>query len=226
VTAASLVADLARIAQVQARLSAGVSMLMALIALIAVLPVTWPVTRHLQVMAHEGAHATMNSALGVRLTGIELLRTGEGATHHGPRGPLESFLALLVGYLGPSLFGVGAAELISAGHIVAVLWIAVGMLLVFLFLLRRGFGLLTVLVALVTLFLVAVLGSVGTQVVVAYALAWFLLMSGFRMITIHGANSGDASALRDLTKIPRAFWFLVWLIGTVAGLVFGGILLV
>lgn len=225
-TAAALAAALSRIGQVQQHLPAGTSMLMALIAIGAVLPASWSVTRHLHVMAHEGAHATVGSALGVKITGIELRRSGEGATYPGPRGPVADLLGLVAGYLGPTAFGIGAAALINTGYIVAVLWIGMAALVGILSVLRRGFGILTVVVALAALFAVAGFANVGVQVLTAYALTWFLLISGVRVIAAHGRRSGDADALRKLTKIPRGFWYVIWLAGTVAGLLFGATLLV
>jgi hypothetical protein len=224
-TAASLAAALDRIGQVQQHLPTAASVLMALVAIAAVQPVSWAVTKHLHVMAHEAAHATMNSALGVRVTGIQFRLNGDGATGHGPRGPVASFVVLIVGYLGSSLFGIGAAELISAGYIVAVLWIGLVALLSILSVLRKGFGVLTVIAALIVLFFVAGFATVGVQVVTAYALAWFLLVSGIRMVTIHRSESDDGEKLRKLTKIPQGFWYRFWLVGTVAGLLFGAVLL-
>jgi hypothetical protein len=225
-TIAALVASLDRIGEVQRQLPAAASILVALVAAAGVLPVSWWVTRHLQVMAHEGAHATMNSALGVKVLGMEFKPTGEGATAHGPRGPLASLSSLFVGYLGNSLFGIGAAKLISAGYIVAVPWIVVAGLLTILVLQRKAFGALTVTVILLVLFLVTGFGTVGLQVFASYALAWFMLIAGLRRIREIGKESGDAAELRKLTKIPKGFWYRLWLTGTVAGLLFGAVLLI
>lgn len=224
-TAASLAAALDRIGLVQKQLPAVTSVLMALVAIAAVLPASWSVTRYLQVMAHEGAHATLGSALGIKIAGIEFRRNGDGGTYPGPHGRGADFLLLLVGYLGPTAFGIGAATLISAGYIVAVLWIGVVALVSILSVLRRGFGVLTVPMALILFFLTAGFAPVGIQVVTAYALAWFLLISGIRMVTIHGTRSDDGDKLRKLTRIPQGFWYRFWLAGTIAGLVFGAVLL-
>jgi len=59
--------------------------------------------------------------------------------HHGSTTSGGGFiLAGIVGYLGPSAFGLGAAELIRAGHPVAVLWIAVAALALLAVLARRS----------------------------------------------------------------------------------------
>jgi hypothetical protein len=148
---------------------------------------------------------------------------GFGATTLAGKGVLGNLSTGIVGYLGPSAFGVGAAEMIRAGYIVAVLWIGLAGLLAIITVLRKSFGILSVAVAFVLLFGVAGFATVGMQVVTAYALAWFLLISGVQMIRIHGKRADDAKELQNLTRIPRAFWSGLWLAGSVVALVFGGI---
>ncbi len=226
-TVSSLVASLDRIGQVQSHLSGAVVVLLGIVAVGAVLPGLWVITHHLTVIAHEGAHATFGSAIGGTVAGIRLLRTAEGATAVRGTGALGGFFTSLVGYLGPSVFGIGAAALIRYGHIVAVLWVALGGLLSVLVMLRRSFGIVTVTVSVLLLFLVAGFAAVGLQVATAYVIAWFLLVSGLRRIMeIRGMTSGDGDALRRMTKIPHRFWHGFWLTGTVAGLLLGAILLV
>jgi hypothetical protein len=223
----SLVASLDRIGQVQSHLSAVVAVILGMVAVGAVLPGLWMITHHFTVIAHEAAHATFGSAIGGTVAGIRLLRTAEGATAINGTGALGSFFTFLVGYLGPSLFGIGAATLIRIGHIVAVLWIALAGLLLVLFVLRRSFGVVTVVASVLLLFFVAGFAAVGVQVATAYGIAWFLLVSGLRrMMELRGKKSGDADALRNMTRVPHRFWHGFWLAGTVAGLVFGAILLV
>jgi hypothetical protein len=223
----SLVASLDRIGQVQSHLPGAVAVLLGIVAAAAVLPGAWVVTHHLTVIAHEAAHATFGSAIGGTISGIRLLRNAEGATTVSGTGSLGSFFNFLVGYLGPSVFGIGAASLIRIGHIVAVLWVALGGLTMVLFVLRRSFGIVTVLVSFLLLFVVTGFAAVGVQVLLAYVITWFLLVSGLRRILeIRGKASGDSAALRKMTKIPHGFWHGFWLAGTVAGLLLGAILLV
>jgi hypothetical protein len=54
----------------------------------------------------------------------------------GPRMLLISF----VGYLGPSAFGLCAAKLIETRHVVTALWVAIILLVLLLFLVRKSFG--------------------------------------------------------------------------------------
>ena len=49
---------------------------------------------------------------------------GEGRTTLTQPQGAGFLLAGVVGYLGPSVFGLGAAELIEIGHIIAVLWLS------------------------------------------------------------------------------------------------------
>lgn len=225
-TLSALAASLGRIGEVQAQLSAMGSVLVALAAAAAALvPGLWQITRHITVMAHEGAHATMGSMVGRRVTGIRVNVRAEGETWLAGGGPLGTFAATLFGYLGPSAFGLAAAGLISTGHIVAVLWTGLAALLAIMVLLRRSFGLVSGIIAFVLLFAIAGFASVGVQVAVAYGIAWFLLVSSVRIITIRGAHASDAGRLRDLTKIPAGFWSFVWLAGALAALVFGAKLL-
>jgi len=223
-TASALVASLQRIDQVQAHLSLPLSALLAILAIgAAFFRWLWPVTQHITTMAHEGAHATMGSAIGRQVKGITFKSNGFGATNVAGKGGLGNASTAIVGYLGPSAFGVGAAEMIKAGYIVAVLWVGVAGLFAILTLLRRSFGIVSVIVALVLLFMVAGFASVHVQVVTAYVLAWFLLISGVQMIRIDGKGASDAKKLQGLTKIPSRFWSGFWLAGSVVALVFGGI---
>jgi len=226
-SAAGLVASLDRIGQVQAHLSAPVSVLLAIVAVGAALTEgLWLVTRHITVMAHEGAHATVASVVGRKIDGIEFNLNATGATYHsGNSGAVSLFAVTFAGYLGPSLFGIGAAELIRVGHIVAVLWIGLAGLVAIMLTLRKSFGILTVILAILLLFLVAGFAVVGVQVLTAYFITWFLLVSSIRIITIRGEDAGDAGKLRDMTKIPPGFWSRVWLLGSIAALVFGATLL-
>jgi hypothetical protein len=223
-TASALVASLQRIGQVQAHLSGPLSVSLAILAIgAAFLRWLWPVTQHITTMAHEGAHATIGSAIGRQVKGMTFHANGLGATNVAGTGLFGSLSTAIVGYLGPSAFGIGAAEMIKAGYIVAVLWIGLAGLLVIMTLLRRSFGIVSVVVAFVLLFGVAGFASVRVQVLTAYTLAWFLLISGVQMIRIDGKGSGDAKKLQGLTRIPGRFWSGFWLTGSILALVFGGI---
>jgi Peptidase M50B-like len=71
-------------------------------------------------------NTTIGSAVGRTITKIDIKFNGNGATGHtgSDDSTVILFPAAFIGYLGPSAFGVGAAALIRAGHIVAVMSIA------------------------------------------------------------------------------------------------------
>ncbi len=216
------------IGQLQAHLPAGTSVLVGLAALgAATLPGISLLTRHVSTMAHEGAHAVMGSAMGHRVTAVTLRRNGEGRTMLARSRGAGFILAGVVGYLGPSAFGLGAAKLIEVRHIVAVLWLTLLALACLAIAVRRnGFGLTAVIVTGLAVYLVARYAPVGAQIAVAYGIAWFLLLSGVRVVLAHGRHAGDAIALRELTRLPRWVWAGFWLAGSTAALVIGGGLLI
>lgn len=226
-TASAFTASIARIGQVQAPLPAAMNVLLGVAAAaVAMIPGLWPIARHLTVIAHEVAHATLGSAFGRKINGFEFRSNASGQTNMSGGGALGNFGVTLIGYLGPSAFGVGAAALIRAGYIVAVLWIGLaGTLVVLVGMRRRNFGLVTVAAAFVLLAADAGFTSAAVQVVSAYALTWFLLVSGVRTIVARGADAADAGRLRGMTKIPTGFWSVLWLAGSVAALVYGAALL-
>jgi len=179
-------------------LSAGESVAIGLLTMIVVMiPLLWAAAEHFSTMTHEGAHALLAVILG------------------------------LIGYLGPSLFGLGAAKLISMGYPVAVLWLLVLLLVLVLSLLGRSFAVLSVPVAIVLLYLILRYTHAGTEVVAAYVVAWLLLLSGLRTAIGHfiRSDSEDAADLRSRTHLPGTLWSVVWLAGTAVALIAGGKLL-
>ncbi len=224
--ASSLLTSMQRIGQFQPRLPGAVVALIAIVAIGAVLvPDVWLVTRHVTVMAHEGAHATVGSAIGRRVTAVKFMANADGLTELSAGGTAGSVAVAAAGYLGPSAFGLGAAELIRLGHSVAVLWAGLLALALLMVPLRRCFGVISVICTFVLLFLLAGFATSTTQVVFSYGISWFLLMSGIRIITIRGTEAADAHLLRGMTRIPHGFWAKLWLIGSLATLGFGATLL-
>lgn len=185
----------------------------------------WPVIRHATVMAHEGAHAVADSLLGRQVDYIKLnfsaQQSGETKAKE-VRGWLATVIATLVGYIGPSSFGLGAARLIHLGYIVAVLWVTVFLLGILLLLLNWSFGLLTVTLAVGLVYVVGRYTPVSAQIVAAYAIAWLLLLSGVPGVLVRFAGSGDSQTLSGLTSIPHIVWFLLWLAATLAAIAVGG----
>jgi hypothetical protein len=207
-------------------LSSGESIVIGLIvAAVVMIPLLWAPVEHFSTMTHEGAHALLAVLLGLTVTEVVLDRHAGGKTSIVGEG-LKAVLVLLIGYLGPSLFGLGAAKIISLGDPVTVLWLVVLLLVLVLFLLGRSFGLFSVPIAIGLFYLILRYTHAGTEVVAAYAVAWLLLLAGVRHAIGDGVRAGDADALRKRTHLPRRLWALLWLAGTGAALLVGGKLLV
>jgi hypothetical protein len=188
-------------------------------------PLLWPLAEHFNVMAHEGAHTVVGTLMGFTLVGVKLKKNAEGETEWDkgtPNTGLRRTLTRVVGYLGPSGFGLGAAKLIETGHIIAVLWIAIVLLAVLLYLIRDSFGVLSVPVAIALIVFVMRYAHGGLEEAFTYLLTWVLLLSGVRVAVKDGAGAGDADNLYKTTNIPRVFWAWLWLAGTVLAVVIGG----
>jgi len=190
---------------------------------IVVIPLLWPLAEHLNVMAHEGAHAVVGALLGYPPEEVALMRDATGATsfRQGIYGR-RAVAIVVIGYLGPSLFGLWAAKLIETRHVVAVLWIAVICLVLLLFLIRWSFGLVSVPAAVASLALVMHGAHAGLEEAFAYGIAWVLLLSGVRAAAADNVRAGDAWLLALITRLPRRIWALTWLTGTLLAVVIGG----
>ncbi len=212
----------------QTPLSATDVVLIGLVTFAAVaFEVTWAVVRLIGTMAHEGAHALIASLSGRGVQSITIKPNADGLTKTVRGGALPGTVAFLaVGYVGPSAFGLGAAELIESGYILSVFWVGLVLLAVLLLATRWSFAFVAVPAAGALAFLIAKFEPVHTQVIAAYGLAWLLLLSGVRTVVEHGLGAGDARILRDATHIPRLLWSLLWLGGTLAALAIGGRMLV
>jgi hypothetical protein len=186
----------------------------------------WRFVRHGTVMAHEGAHAMVGSLLFRRIDGIMLNPDATGGTRVGSGGCLGSILVGFAGYAGPSLFGLGAAQLIRLGHDVAVLWLTLVLLGMLAILLVRSYGMITVALGGLLLYAVLRYAPAAAQTVAAYGITWLLLLSGVRRVLEVGIRSGDAGDLRKLTHIPMFVWFLLWLAATGGAVALGRAMLV
>ena len=217
-----------RVQPVHLPLSSGESVIIGLVtAAVVLVPLLGVPAAHFSGMTREGAHALLAVILGVTVAEILLDRHSGGKTSIVGEG-LRVVLVFLVGYLGPSLFGLVAAELISLGDPVTVLWLVVVLLVLVLFLLGRSFGLLSVPFAIAALYVILRYAHGRTEVIAAYAVAWLLLVSGVRTVIAHGMHSGATDNLRSRAHLPfsHGLWWLLWLAGTVAALLVGGKLLV
>ena len=112
-----------QIGQTQAPLPTAIVVLLGLVVLAVIMLPSWLVLQHVETIAHEGAHALVSWGMGGKVKSVTMARDGSGLTKtEFTKG--SGLLAVFVGYIGPSAFGLAAAKLISIGHIVAVLWLA------------------------------------------------------------------------------------------------------
>lgn len=222
----SLQEALSRIGETQSPLPAAVSVAIGIAALAAVgIQEIWLVTRHVNTIAHEGAHAIVGSAIGRKVQGVRLRPNAEGDTKTAGGKVPGSVTVGVAGYLGPSAFGLIAAKMIQLGHSVAVLWLTLILLAVLLLTVRNAFGFVPVLATGGLIYIVARYGSPGADSIMAYGVSWFLLLAGVRVVADHGVDAGDAGKLSDLTRIRPGVWVWLWLVLTVAALGLGGSLL-
>jgi len=222
--------------QAVSKLPAQAAVLVGLISLgLVVMPAFWALLNHFARIAHEGAHAMVGSVLDTRVTGVYLYRKTPDAKppDDGPSGktsirnePGTGFAWRVVGYFGPSGFGLAAAALVAHGQIVLVLWSGVVLLAILLPSLRTVFGF--ALVFGIGFLLLSIVRSKNPSVeaVAAYGLSWLLLLSGVRGVWERREGSKDADKLREITDVPQRLWFLFWLIGTAVALAYGSTLLV
>ncbi len=106
------------------------------------------------------------------------------------------------------------------------LWLALVLLGVLLVVLNPSYGMFTVILTGVLVYVVGRYTPLGAQIVGAYAIAWLLLLSAVRRVPEIGVLSDDGANLSGLTHLPRLVWFLLWLAATLAAVAVGGTLLV
>ena len=182
-------------------------------ALLVLVPAAWPRSRHVVTLAHEGAHGLAAVLTGRRLAGIRLHSDTSGLTVSSgrPRG-LGMVVTLAAGYVGPALFGIGAAVLLGAGHAVALLWLVLLLLALLLLQIRNWFGFWSVLVTGGVLLAASWWLPERGQSALAYLVTWFLLLSAPRPVVelaaqrrrrrARGPRDSDADQLARLTGVP------------------------
>jgi hypothetical protein len=164
----------------------------------------WRLARHTSVIAHEGAHAVAGWGVGRKNVRVKLNSDATGVTSSdGPSTGMGLIITGFVGYLGPSICGLFAAVLLAHHQLDAVLVVAGVSLFIMLFWVRNSFGFASVLINGGILVLAVWYGSVKLQTIAAYALSWFLLLSGVRFVLMHRTGAVDAGILREVTHVPR-----------------------
>ena len=202
----------------------------ALVALALVLiPRCWSFTRHLVTISHEGGHALVAVLTGRRLMGIRLHADTSGVTLSRGKTTGPGMVAMLAaGYLAPAVAGLGAALLLTSGHSLALLWLAVGWLSLMLLQIRNAYGLLVLLVCGVGAGLASWYLAGATLSLLAYLLTWLLLLAApkpvlelMRQRRRGQARGSDVDQLTRLTRVPAVAWETFFLLANLAGLVVG-----
>jgi hypothetical protein len=214
-----------QIGQTQAPLPTSIVVLLGLAVFAVIMLPTRRVVQSVTTMAHEGGHALVGWAFGGKVKSVTMKPDGSGLTNVPIPGGLGDFLSTCAGYIGPSAFGLAAAKLISIGHIVAVLWLALLLLAALLITVRNFFALCVVLVTGFVLYLFARHASVAMQTVLAYVITWFLLLSGLGDVLRYKGPEGDATDAAKQTHLPSWLWVGVWQLGAAVALVVGAKLL-
>jgi hypothetical protein len=209
------------------------------IALLIVLnPRFWHLARNSITIAHEGGHAVASVLSGRRLDGIRLHSDTSGVTYSQgrPTGPAIAF-TFAAGYLAPSLLGAGAAWLLAAHHVTAMLWLLLALLAATFLAIRNAYGVLAVLVTVGAVLAVSWLATTAIQAAFGYTAAWFLLLGGVRAVVELQSHrrrrrrrgqvsTSDADQLGRLTGMPGGAWVAVFGLVCLAALVVGTRLLI
>jgi Peptidase M50B-like len=210
-----------------------------IIALLIVLNASsWHLARNAITIAHEGGHALASVLSGRRLDGIRLHSDTSGVTYsRGRRTGPAVVITSAAGYLTPSLLGAGAAWLLAAHHVIAMLWLLVALLAATFLAIRNAYGVLAVLLTVGAVLAVSWFGSAAIQAAFGYTAAWFLLLGGVRaVVELQGQRTrsrrrgmvsrSDADQLGRLTGVPGGAWVAVFALLCVAALVLGTRLLI
>src|SRR6266851_5738554 len=193
----------------------------ALVALVVVLNTgSWRLAGKVITIAHEGGHALVSVLSGRRLDGIRLHSDSSGVTYsRGRRNGPGLVLTAAAGYVMPSLLGAGAAWLLAARHLTAMLWLALVLLAATFLAIRNVFG-------------VSYYAPAEVQAGFAYLAAWFLLFGGVRPVLElargrrrRWTRGSDADQLARLTGAPAGLWVTLFLMVAIAALVIGARLL-
>jgi hypothetical protein len=207
--------------------------LTALVALVVVLnSESWRVTGKVITIAHEGGHALVSVLSGRRLDGIRLHADSSGVTYsRGRRTGPGLVLTAAAGYVMPSLLGAGAAWLLAARHLTAMLWLALVLLAATFLAVRNVFGALAVLVTGGAVFAVSYYATPAVQAGFAYLAVWFLLFGGVRPVLElargrrrRWARGSDADQLARLTGTPAGLWIPLFVLVAFAALLPGAAL--
>jgi peptidoglycan/LPS O-acetylase OafA/YrhL len=141
-------------------------------------------------------------------------------------------LTVAAGYAAPPLAGLGAAWLLSSGHVTALLWAVLVFLAAAFAAIRNAFGVVAVLAVAGLVYVVSRYASVAAQDAFAFLFTWFLLFGGVRAVTeLRRRRRGgwdprtDADQLARLTGVPAGAWVALFTVLGLAALA-GSVLLI
>jgi peptidoglycan/LPS O-acetylase OafA/YrhL len=145
-------------------------------------------------------------------------------------------LTSAAGYPAPSLLGAGAAWLLAAHHVTAMLWLLLALLAATFLAIRNAYGALAVLVTVGAVVAVSWFATAAIQAAFGYTAAWFLLLGGVRAVAELQSHrrrgrrgqvdTSDADQLGRLTGMPGGAWVAVFALVCVAALLLGARLLI
>ena len=187
---------------------------------------TWPRARTVVTIVHEGGHAVVALVTGQRKVRVKLYRDTAGETlSTGAGRGVGIALTAAAGYPAPSLVGLGAAVLLTIGHLTGMLLLGLLLLVALAIAVRNLYGMLAVLATAGTVAGVCLYASAAVQAGFGYTMTWFLLFGGVRpVVELHrerrrGRNwRTDADQLARLTHLPGGAWVVVFGIFAVAAL--------
>jgi hypothetical protein len=193
-----------------------VSILISLL-LVLITPI-WRISRNAITIAHEGGHAVAALLTGRKLSGVQLHSDTSGVTvSYGKTSGFGYWLTCFAGYLAPALWGMGCAALVSAGYATGALWLLVVLLALLLTRIRNGYGVLCVVLALLSVIALSWWGSADLRLLAATVLAGFLLFGSIRpLIELQiqrsqgRAGQSDADQLARLTHVSALVWIALW----------------
>jgi hypothetical protein len=198
----------------------------------------WRLARNSITIAHEGGHALVSVLSGRRLDGIRLHADTSGVTYsHGRRTGPAVVLTSAAGYVTPSLLGAGAACLLAAHHVTAMLWLLLALLAATFLAIRNAYGVVAVLLTTGAVLAVSWFAAAAIQAAFGYTAAWFLLLGGVRAVVElqsqrrrsrrhRQVGTSDADQLGRLTGVPAGIWVTIFMLVSVAALVLGMRLLI
>jgi hypothetical protein len=210
----------------QSPLSTGESVLIGLIVTILlwlpVLPRVAP--SNLAGMSHEGRRAILYFFIGLTITELFMGRSRSRTSIGGEAVRVAS--AVLLGYFGASLFGLGAAWLISLHRPLTFAWMAFVVIGVLMYLTGTSFGWTSVPIAAGLTYVVLRFQHVRVEEITEYVIAWLLLSLGFRLALGHALRVIAWGTPDMFHRLHRVFVALLWLAGALVALAVGGNLLV